>query len=104
MVAKVAGAEIGEVGNVVMPGHRTTESAPFALLDMMQIGDPIYVTTAAGQRLTYVAEAVFIVPNSDWEPVIYPEGHAERATISIYGCHPQRDDDERIVVRAVLLP
>ena len=44
----------GQAGNVAIAGHRTTHGAPFNRLAELAIGDPIYLTAANGERLTYI--------------------------------------------------
>jgi sortase A len=44
----------GQGGNVAIAGHRTTYGAPFNNLNELGAGDPIYLTTDAGERFTYV--------------------------------------------------
>ena len=44
----------GQAGNVAIAGHRTTHGAPFNRLAELAVGDPIYLITTWGERLTYV--------------------------------------------------
>ena len=75
----------GGQGNVVVAGHRTTYSHPFADLDRLARGNLIFVTDANGREVTYVVTSVFVVdPKAMWitndsgEPVLI-----------LFACHPK---------------
>lgn len=88
----------GQMGNVVVAGHRTTFSKPFAELDSLQPGDEITYTLSTGvyrYRVTGTevvsAEALEI---ADQTPAY---------TTTLFACHPPGSAAYRIVARAQLL-
>ena len=51
----------GQVGNVVVAGHRMTHSRPFYDLDLLRPGDPLVFTMADGTTWTYAMTGTEIV-------------------------------------------
>jgi sortase A len=85
----------GQVGNMVLAGHRTTYSRPFHDLDLIQPGDQMIVEAADGGRHTYVARSTEVVsPDALW---IAEQTYEFTATT--FACHPKGSARERIVVR-----
>ena len=82
----------GEVGNVVVAGHRTTYSRPFYALDELQPGDELIFTIGA-DRIVYELERIEIVGPE--EVHIIDQDHAMRATL--FACHPKGSARQRIV-------
>jgi sortase A len=83
----------GELGNMVIAGHRTTYSRPFHDLDLVAPGDEM-VIELADRTVTYVATATEIVtPESLW---IADQSWGYTATT--FACHPKGSARERIVV------
>src|SRR5205085_2692075 len=50
----------GDVGNVVVAGHRVTHTHPFLDIDQLNPGDQVIFTTSAG-RFVYAVTQTFIV-------------------------------------------
>ena len=98
-VAHWAGtAETGGFGNMVLAGHRTTNTAPFRDLDRLQPGDPITVTGFDGRAARYVvSETVIVAPEDIW---IVEQ--TDDPILTLFACHPKRSARQRIVVRAAL--
>ena len=88
----------GELGNVVIAGHRTTYSKPFNRLDALQPGDPVVMTTADG-RNTYQVRGIVIVPGEAID--IAEQSYAHTATL--FACHPPGSARQRIVAKLRLL-
>jgi LPXTG-site transpeptidase (sortase) family protein len=88
----------GELGNVVIAGHRTTYTKPFNRLDALQPGDPIVMTTPAG-RFTYQVRGIVIVPGEAID--IAEQSYAHTATL--FACHPPGSARQRIVAKLRLL-
>jgi sortase A len=89
----------GEVGNVVVAGHRVSHNADFRHVDQLASGDGDVFTTAAG-RFTYLVESIRIVgPDALW---IVDQGYEHTATL--FACHPPGSVRERIVVHLRLAP
>ena len=83
----------GELGNVVIAGHRTTYSRPFWDLDLVQPGDELIFTMADGTRHVYALDRTEVV---DDEAVhIVDQSYGYRATL--FGCHPKGSARQRIV-------
>jgi len=82
----------GELGNVVVAGHRTSNGAEFRHLDDLVVGDEVIMTTPQG-RFVYLVESIEIVgPDALW---IVTQTHEHRATL--FACHPPGSVAERIV-------
>ena len=88
----------GDVGNTVFAGHRVTHTHPFLNLDLLQPGDSVIFTTAAGRFAYVVDETVIVTPNELW--IVDP---TPTATFTIFGCHPKHQKTHRIVVRGHLV-
>jgi sortase A len=95
----------GEVGNVVLSGHRTTYGAPFERFDELQPGDAVVVETR-DTWFTYTVTATRIVRPSAIE-VTYPVPGDREATptqrlLTMTTCHPRFSARQRMVVSAEL--
>lgn len=89
----------GEDGNLVLAGHRTTHSKPFADLDRLGSGDLIYVTDGQGFSVMYkVAETTIVDPQDLW--ITYD---MDRPMLTLFACHPKGSARYRIVVTADLV-
>lgn len=89
----------GAAGNVVLAGHRTTHSRPFADLDRLDEGDLVYVQGGDGFEVIYrVSESFIVDPEDIW--ITYETGDA---MLTMFACHPKGSARFRIVVRADLL-
>lgn len=109
----------GELGNVVIAGHRTSHDADFRHLDQLEPGDEVIFdldhaegfTRADGVdvavpetdlyagRHVYVVHSVEIVlPDAMW---IVTQGYRHSATL--FACHPPGSVSERIVVHLDLV-
>jgi sortase A len=95
----------GEVGNVVLSGHRTTYGAPFGRLGELRPGDSVVLETR-DRWLTYSVTGTRIVAPTAIE-VTYPVPGKRRATpterlLTLTTCHPRYSARQRMVVSAVL--
>jgi LPXTG-site transpeptidase (sortase) family protein len=88
----------GELGNVVVAGHRTTYSRPFYRLNELASGDHVVFTTDRG-RLVYEVRDVITVPEN-WIDIA-AQSYAHTATL--FACHPPGSARERIVAKLRLL-
>ncbi len=91
----------GQAGNVAIAGHRTTHGAPFNRLAELAIGDPIYLTTVAGQKLTYVVSATPVAVSPTDVAVLNNFGD-DRITLTT--CNPEFSARQRLIVVAAYLP
>ena len=88
----------GELGNVVVAGHRTTYSKPFNRLNELQPGDPVVFTTAGGTlRLPGAGHRDRAGRGID----IAAQAYAHTATL--FACHPPGSARQRIVAKLRLL-
>ncbi len=86
-------ANPGQVGNMVIAGHRVTYSRPFHDLDLIEPGDEMIIEYE-GDTFTYVATRTEIVePEALW---IADQSYEYTATT--FACHPKGSARERIVV------
>jgi sortase A len=95
----------GEVGNVVLSGHRTTYGAPFQRLDELDPGDAVVLETR-DSWFTYTVTGARIVAPTAVE-VAYPVPGDRGATpterlLTLTTCHPEYSARERLVVSAQL--
>lgn len=82
----------GEVGNVVVAGHRTTYTKPFWSLNELVPGDEL-IFTIDGERIVYRLDRIEIVHPNDIH--IIDQTHARTATL--FACHPRGSARQRIV-------
>jgi sortase A len=98
----------GDLGNVVVAGHRTSHNADFRRLDELQPGDEVIfdmddsegIPTAtvadpdavSGVYVYHVASVEIVPPDAMW---IVSQGYRHEATL--FACHPPGSVSERIV-------
>jgi sortase A len=85
----------GEIGNVVVAGHRVTHSRPFADLDRLMPGDPLVFTLTDGSRWTYELTGTEIVAPDAMHIV----DQTPEPTATLFACHPKGSAAQRIVAR-----
>jgi sortase A len=96
----------GEVGNVVISGHRTTYGAPFNRLDEVQVGDAV-VLEGRDTWFTYRVVRQQVVKPTAVE-VTYPVPGDREATptkklLTLTTCNPKYSAKTRLVTTAELL-
>ncbi|OLT37348.1 hypothetical protein BJF79_29575, partial [Actinomadura sp. CNU-125] len=100
-------ARIGERGNTVLLGHRTTHLHPFLDLDKLKRGDAVELR-ASGKTYTYrVTDKRVTMPDdrSALEPVPYePWSPPDGAYVTLITCHPKGTDTRRLIVVGRLAP
>lgn len=88
----------GEVGNVVVGGHRTSKHKVFRHVDQLVAGDEIIFRDPDGTEHRYLVNRVEVVkPDAIW--IVNP---TETPTATLFACHPPGSTRERIVVFADL--
>jgi sortase A len=87
----------GDIGNVVVAGHRTSHGAPFRNLDLLVPGDEVLFTTVAGISNYRVTSVEIVNPDAIWivDPTPTP-------TATLFACHPPGSVSQRIVVKLEL--
>lgn len=86
----------GQVGNVVLGGHRTSGIRPFRNVDQLKKGDEIIITTEQG-TFVYVVDGQTIVDPVDGIWII---DQTEKATLTLFACHPPGSVRQRIIIFA----
>ncbi len=95
----------GDLGNMVISGHRTTYGAPFNRADTLQPGDKIVLETRTGWFTYDVRELQVVAPTAI--EVTYPVPGRLDATptehlLTLTTCNPKYSARERLIVHAVL--
>ena len=89
----------GELGNVVVAGHRTSGHQVFRNIDALVEGDAILFTDADGSIHRYrVTSSRIVVPTEVWIVDQTPT-----PTATLFACHPPGSVRERYVVFAELV-
>ncbi len=95
----------GEVGNVVISGHRTTYGAPFNRLDELAVGDPVVIETRTTWFTYRVTGSQVVSPHA--VEVTYPTpgrrgvAPTERL-LTLTTCNPKYSARQRLIVSAAL--
>jgi sortase A len=84
----------GEVGNVVVAGHRTSANRVFRYIEQIEPGDEIVFEDERG-RFVYRATRTEIVDPYSGIWIIEP---TDTPTVTLFACHPPGSVRERIVV------
>lgn len=85
----------GENTNCVLAGHRGYGGQPFFRdIEMLQIGDPVSLTTYWGER-TYRVESTAVIEPDDVQAVMIQPG---RDLLTLITCHPYPTNTYRYVV------
>jgi sortase A len=95
----------GQVGNVVVSGHRTTYGAPFNRLDELDDGDALVLETRDAWYTYRWTETVIVAPTQ--VEVAYPvpgqrDASPTEALLTLTTCHPEYSAQQRLVVHATL--
>ena len=89
----------GQVGNVVVAGHRTSGHQVFRSIDVLVEGDEILFTETDGSVHRYrVTSSRIVVPTEVWIVDQTPT-----PTATLFACHPPGSVRERYVVFAELV-
>jgi sortase A len=90
----------GQVGNVVVAGHRVTHTRPFYDLDLLQPGDPLVFTMSDGTTWTYeLTNTEIVEPNA-----MHIVEQTRESTATLFACHPKHSAAQRIVAHFRLVP
>jgi sortase A len=87
----------GQVGNVVVGGHRTSKHRVFRHVDQLVAGDEIIFNDANGAHVYIVNRVEIVNPDAIWIVDQTPT-----ATATLFACHPPGSTSQRIVVFADL--
>jgi sortase A len=89
----------GQLGNVVVAGHRVSHDKPFRHLEQLVIGDDVIFNTADGRFVYKVTGTDIVQPDALWIADQTPE-----YTATLFACHPAGSTKERIVVHLAYAP
>jgi len=87
----------GQVGNVVVGGHRVSHDKPFRNIDQLVPGDQIVMTFNGVPNTYIVTGSQVVTPNDTWVINQTPEH-----TATLFACHPPGSTRFRYVVFAKL--
>lgn len=106
----------GELGNVVVAGHRTSHNADFRNVDQLQAGDEVIFDLDDSQGVeddratvptpdTYTGRYVYEVVSVEIVPpdALWIVNQEYRHTATLFACHPPGSVSERIVVHLDLV-
>jgi LPXTG-site transpeptidase (sortase) family protein len=89
----------GETGRCAIAGHRTTYGAPFNKIDLLEIGDLIYLETKNGFLFTYSVTGTQVVRPED----VYILKGTIKKELLLTACEPKFSGARRYVIFAELL-
>ena len=87
----------GQLGNVVIAGHRVSHDKPFRNLDQLIVGDEVILTTDDGRFVYKVTGTDIVYPDALWIADQTPD-----YTATLFACHPAGSTRQRIVVHLAL--
>ncbi len=87
----------GQIGNVVIAGHRVSHSKPFRYIDQLEVGDEVILTTADGRFVYLVTGARIVEPDA-----LHIVDQTPEATATLFACHPPGSTRQRYVVHLAL--
>ena len=87
----------GQLGNVVIAGHRVSHDRPFRNLDQLVVGDDVILTTDDGRFVYKVTGTDIVYPDALWIADQTPN-----YTATLFACHPAGSTRQRIVVHLAL--
>jgi sortase A len=91
---------LGERGNTVISGHRSTETRPFLYLNRLDRG-ALITFRRGGDTFRYAVDSVTIVPESRYVPYVLKQPADPQARmVTLFACNPLTAHYQRIVVRA----
>ncbi len=95
----VAGRNAGDIGNLVLAGHRSwTYGKQFSRLNELDRDDEIELQTQDG-NFTYVVTDMFLVEPDGVEVL---EQSEDRSLLTLITCHPMKNPTHRLIVQAEL--
>lgn len=87
----------GQIGNMVISGHRTTYGAPFNRLDELKLGDEILVYDASGPNKYLVSESKIVLPTA-----VEVLDQTSDARLTLTTCNPKFSARQRLIIVAQL--
>jgi sortase A len=91
-------AQIGEVGNAVIAGHRNyTFGTMFNRLDELELGDAVKFLARNGEEMLFEVFEIAVIEPHDQIAFIQP---VNNSIITLYTCTPVRTATHRLIIRA----
>ncbi len=87
----------GELGNVVVAGHRVSHNEDFRDLDELVPGDEVIFSTLSGRHVYRVLQTQIVEPDAIW--IV---DQTTDPTATLFACHPPGSTRQRIVVNLQL--
>ena len=87
----------GQLGNVVVAGHRTSHGKVFRDIDQLVAGDEVVFTTGDGRFVYLVTEIDIVQPDA-----LYIVEQTPGYTATLFACHPPGSTRQRIVAHLAL--
>ena len=88
----------GNVGNVVIAGHRVTHSKPFRHIDSLAVGDEIIYVVDGVRSVYAVTGNEVVTPDATW--IV---NQTQDSTTTLFACHPPGSARYRFVVYGKLV-
>jgi sortase A len=88
----------GELGNVVVAGHRVTHGGPFRHIDKLVAGDEVIFTVGERRSVYRVTDHEVVTPDA-----IHIVDQTPEFTGTLFACHPPGSEAYRYVVRLALV-
>ena len=88
----------GELGNLVIGGHRTSGSRPFYNVEKLRRGDIITVVEGSKKVRYKVTNKMIVKPTAMWITK-----QSSEATLTLFSCHPKGSTKQRYIIRATML-
>ena len=87
----------GQMGNVVVAGHRTSHDRPFRNIDQLIAGDEVIFTTPDGRFVYQVTSTEAVAPTA-----VEIIDQTTAFTATLFACHPVGSTKQRLVVHLEL--
>jgi sortase A len=88
----------GQMGNLVIGGHRTSGSRPFYYVDKLRRGDVITVVEGKKRVRYKVTNRMIVKPTAMWITK-----QSTKATLTLFSCHPKGSTKQRYIIRATMM-
>lgn len=88
----------GQMGNLVIGGHRTSGTRPFYNIEKLRRGDIITVLEGKKRVRYKVTNRMIVKPTAMWITK-----QSTKSTLTLFSCHPKGSVAQRYIVRATLM-
>jgi sortase A len=88
----------GEMGNLVIGGHRTSGTRPFYNVDKLRRGDIITVVEGKRRVRYKVTNKMIVKPTAMWITK-----QSTDSTLTLFSCHPKGSTKQRYIIRATMM-